>query len=199
MLVVAVAVVALLALFPRRVAPSTIRAISVVGGNDGRQIQLGLFTANIDRIAKRQPEIWPKQGEFKTSTEFFRRCLQNGDLDRAFTVRQFGGMGLPRPAGTNAADLASGNNAWCVTCDLGERSDPATPLLFTRNFTGGGTLDSIRGLSGEELPHIKDRFGVVVTYGGGVKILDGREIRRDPQRMQELFNPRDARNSFLRP
>jgi hypothetical protein len=177
---------------------SRLFAKGVKTGSDGRQIMLGLYASNVERLQAHEPEVWPRSSQFSSSTEFFREALRSGLLD-GFTSGDFGGVGLPRPKGTNIEDLTWENNAWCITCDLGEGTSPSTPLLFTRNFVGGPTLVDIRGFSSTEFPGLKDDLGVVVTFGGSVRVIRDQDFRGSPERLQQLLNPNRATNSFLRP
>jgi prepilin-type N-terminal cleavage/methylation domain-containing protein len=194
-LLVVIAIIGILAalLFPA-VNGAMIRAKAVKVGSDGKQIQMGLFSENVQRVERSAPEIWPEDGLYGTSTDFFRTCIESNYLEN-FTIRDFGGPGLPAPADTNASDFQSENNAWCITVGLGEGSPADTPLLFTRNFTGGSTLDSISTMDPAE-KLFKDKVGVVITFGGSVKIINGRDMRQNAQR---VFNPGASQAKFIRP
>jgi hypothetical protein len=95
--------------------------------------------------------------------------------------------------------LASENNAWCITCELREGAEAATPLIFTRNFVGGSTLDSIKGLSSTELSAFRGWFGVVVTFGGSVRVIRDTDFHGDPEHLQQQFNPNGSKHPFIRP
>lgn len=194
-LLVVIAIIGILAalLFPA-VQGAMLRAKAVKVGSDGKQIHMGLYAENVKRVEMSDREVWPEDSDFATSTLFFQGCIQSNVLEN-FSIRDFGGPGLQAPTGTNYSDLTEQNVAWCVTTGLGEGSPADTPLLFTRNFTGGATLDSITGLD-KDSKLFKDRVGVVVTFGGSVKILQGKDIRSDPQR---YFNPSRAQNKFIKP
>lgn len=197
-LLVVIAIIGILAalLFPAIEGAMT-KAKATKMGSAGKQIWLGLYNENVNRISLSEKEVWPDTATWgsKTSTDFFRTCIVSNILEN-FTFNDFGGPGLPSPASTNQADFKTENNGWCVTIDCGEGTLPETPFLFSRNFkAGGATLDTINGLDSTTKP-FNDKVGVVVTFGGSMKVVAGKAMKTNPQR---YFNPLNVKKPFIKP
>ena len=195
-LLVVIAIIGILAalLFPA-VQSAMTRAKGVKVGSDGRQVWQGLYTENTHRAEVGAADVWPDTTVAK-STDYFQTCIKSNILEN-FSVRSFGAPGLALPTGTNATDLTVDNNAWCITLGCGEGTAQDTPFMFTRNFTGGSTLDGITGLDDAAKP-FGGKIGVVVTFGGSMKVLSGKDMR-DAASAQKLFNPSDSKLQYVRP
>ncbi len=195
-LLVVIAIIGILAalLFPV-VNEAIVKGHTIATGNDGRQIWLGLFAENNERMLRGDPEIWPRSGDYAETTTFFQDCFSSNWLGSEFTFKFMGGPGLQRIETDDPADFAPENNAWCMTLDLGEGAKGQTPFLFTRNALGGSTLDAI-----DSLDHTAKPFGesacVAITYGGAVRGISRNEAGRD---LQRSLNPTEADNAYIRP
>ena len=196
-LLVVIAIIGILAalLFPA-VQSAMIKAKAVRVGSDCRQIQLGLYGSNTERVKNSLEQLWPADTVSK-STDYFVTCIDSNYLDN-FSVRDFGAPGLPAPAGTNSTDLKTENNAWCITLGCNDETTPLdTPFLITRNFKGGDTLDAIDGMDAAVKP-FGDKVGVVITFGGRVRILNGKDFKNTADG-KKLFNPSGSTAKIARP
>jgi prepilin-type N-terminal cleavage/methylation domain-containing protein len=199
-LLVVIAIIGILAglLFPA-ISAAMLKAQATKVGSSGKQIWLGLYNENVNRISMSEKEVWPDSTTYaaKKSTDFFKDCIISNSLEN-FSYNDFTAPGVPAPANTNAASFTWENNAWCVTLDCGEGTLPETPFLFTRNFkASGSTLDTITGLDITMKPFL-DRAGVVVTFGGSVKILVAKALKTQ-QTTQRYFNPLNVKKTFIAP
>ena len=201
-LLVVIAIIGILAalLFPA-VQGALLKAKANKVGSDGRQIWLGLFSENTDRISVSESEVWPNDTN-GTSTAYFLMCVQSNWLE-GFSFASFTGPGMAaynEPNVTNATEAAfKPCNAWCVTLGVDENTLPEVPFLFTRNWgpTSATKIDGITGLSGDAKP-FGDKVGVVVTAGGRVRLIKGKDIK-DTGSCQRQFNPLTKDNLLLRP
>jgi prepilin-type N-terminal cleavage/methylation domain-containing protein len=197
-LLAVIGIIGLLAalLFPA-IKGTIVRGQALAAGNDARQIWLGLYTENSDRELRGEAPVWPKSGQFATSTDFFKTCIASNWLGKEFSFKLMGATGVPKVASRDPARFSAFNNAWCVALDLEEDAMDETPFLFTRNLVGdgGSTLKDVTALRAGMAP-FGDATAVVVTRGGAVVRLRGADARKS---LQPLFNPFSATNTFLRP
>jgi len=195
-LLVVIAIVGILAalLFPV-VKEAITKGHTMATGSDGRQIWLGLFVENNERMQRGDPEVWPRSGDYADSTAFFQDCFSSNWLGTEYTFKFMGAPGLQRIETDDPADFGPVNNAWCMALDLGQGAKGQTPFLFTRNATGGSTLDAIATLDPTAKP-FGETACVVVTYGGAVRGITRNEAARD---LQRYLNPTGADNDYIRP
>jgi hypothetical protein len=185
-------------------------------GSNGRQIHLGIFDKALRSDAlthgakaeTNKPTFWPVAGQYKTSTEFFKTVVSDEwltGLDFSF----FGGPGLRAPKDPVPPEgFRDVNNAWgVVTLATKDKAEEAsilhkdTPFLFTKNIGfgdppgppwEGATVADMSGL----IPRVKPfgkRAGVIITYGGSVKVLPSKHAN------QANFNPQRAKLKVLMP
>jgi len=204
-LLVVIAIIGILAalLFPA-INGALVRARAIRLGSNGRQIYLGVFDASVQAEAADQRAVWPRQGDFTTSSDFFVACLTN-DWVQGVNLSFFSGPGL-EVYNHNREDLESSvptwddGNTWCVVEDLRDRSDANTPFIFTRNWSSaesgddgaGNNINVITTLAANADP-FGDRVGILVTFGGAVKILNDRLATASN------FNPGNADHPVIRP
>jgi prepilin-type N-terminal cleavage/methylation domain-containing protein len=174
-----------------------LRGQAVAAGNDARQIWLGLYTENSDRELRGEAPVWPKSGQFATSTDFFKTCIASNWLGKEFSFKLMGATGVPKLVSKDPSRFTALNNAWCVVLDLEEDAMDETPFLFTRNLVsdGGTTLKDINALRGGMAP-FGDAMGVIITRGGAVVRVRGADATKG---LQPILNPFAATNAFLRP
>ena len=154
------------------------------------------------------PTVWPVSGQYCTSTEFFKAAISNEWLT-GIDLSMFSAPGIKAPANPiSPAGFTADNNAWGVVMLETEKDTKHvsirhknTPLLFTRNIGfgtppgppwEGATIADMSGL----IPNAKpfgDRVGIIVTYGGSVKILPAELVT------QTNFNPQGETLEFLMP
>ena len=202
-LLVVIAIIGILAalLFPA-IQGALVKAKAIKIGSNGRQIHLGVFDASMERSALDLPEVWPRDTEYTDATDFLKACVTN-EWIKGVDCSFFSAPGIDVSSakldpdtgdldGTFDADA----NAWCVTLDLGENSPANVPFIFTKNWDGSGTLDTVDGLkestSSDRVPFGK-RLGIIVTKGGAVKILNKKVAN------QENFNPTEEESDYMEP
>lgn len=205
-------VIALLNPSTERVPPGRGKAVRL--GQVGKQIWLGLYNENVNRISLSNNEVWPDAARWgtKSSTDFFRICIVSNVLEN-FALNDFGDPALPAPASTNAADFTASNNAWCITLNCNSNTLPETPFLFSRNFCQvssprrgeppiyGNSLRDIKALCPRTKP-LGSKYGVVITFGGSMRVLSGKAIAQNCHRYfdpQDYFSPRHVDLPFLHP
>lgn len=185
------------------------RAQAAKLGNSGQSIWQCLSDANLASQVAGHPAIWPQGADAdRSSTEFFCRAFRLHWLE-SVTPLDLGGPGVPKPAGSEVAAFTATNNAWCVTLNCNAETPATTPFLFTRNFCrapapGRGQLPRYGDSLGDIAclcPHTKplgDTYGVIVTWGGSVRILAGKAVAcRVGNR--RYFNPGGLDLPFLHP
>jgi prepilin-type N-terminal cleavage/methylation domain-containing protein len=195
-LLVVIAIIGILAalLFPA-VQGALLKAKANKVGSDGRQVWLGLFAENTDRISVGEAEIWPGTGT--TSTAYFRTCIESNWLE-GFSFSSFSAPGIAAYTGTNAASFMGDNNAWSCSVGVDENTLPEVPFLFTRNWgpSSATEIDDIQSLTSSK--PFGDKVGVIVTAGGRVRLVKGKDIK-DSASCQRQFNPLGKDNTILWP
>ncbi len=186
------------------------KAKALKAGNCGRQIQLAVLDEALtaEAIGNTEP-IWPVVGQYKTSTEFFRSLVAN-EIIRGIDFSFFGAPGIKHPKDPNDPEkFLAENNAWCVVVlptnkvmEVEREAYKDAPFLFTKNFAFGSSLrlpqegDTIADMSGlsRRLKLFgRRKVGVIVTFGGSVKILPEKFA------IPEYFNPTGESLQFLSP
>jgi len=84
------------------------------------------------------------------------------------------------------------------TVAVGNDLRAESPLMFTRNFvaTGGGTTLADIAAFDPDVEPFNDVIGVIITFGGAVKIVRKKDAESD---MQAFFNPLDSDKSLICP
>ena len=198
-LLVVISIIAILAgLLMPVVAKAMKKGQSIGVGSDGRQVWFGLYAQNIEREQAGKTSVWPRSGDYATSTEFFRECVEKQWLGDKFTFGFFAGPGLAKAITIDPSAFSSSNNAWCVVLDSKDLHDES-PLMFTRNMIsaggGGGSLTGVKSFDPRADP-FGDSLGVVITMGGAVKVIWKDAEATD---LQAEFNPLGAENAFICP
>ncbi len=185
-------------------------------GNNGKQIHIAIFdaatTAEFFGTDKKTP-VWPIEGQYETSTEFFKSAMINSikisqhiELDD-FTL--FGAPGVKSPKDpSDPEQFTAENNAWCVVLQPNDglsyddhNIPDTTPFLFSKNI-GFGTPpgppklgDTIADMSGliKGVKPFGDKVGVIITFGGAVYVWP------ETHASQTNFNPTGASLQFLVP
>lgn len=211
-LLVVIAIIGILAgmLFPA-IQGAITKANATSTGNNGSQVWKALYSDNLERDQVGDATIWPNSTdndvdgeEYTTATEFFEKCAMAGVFsEMSASILSSSGLSSARGWTNGTPDVATEdilsddnkNNAWCVvTPESDSDFSPETPLFFTRNFTGGDTLDTISGLKKGEKP-FGDKIGVVITFGGSVRIITGKNAKKD---IQKYFNPLNDDFEYLK-
>ena len=198
-LLVVIAIIAILAaLLLPAVKDALTKGQAVKVASDGKQIWTGLYSTNLDYEEIGRANIWPADGSFADSTEFFRSCIASNWLAETFTFRYLAAPGLASVTSRDPLLFSRNNNAWCVVTGAGNHTKLETPFMFTRNLTsstGGGLLTDIDGLDDSIKPFGGD-IAVVITFGGSVQLIRGRDTDSG---LQQLFNPLGDDLAFLTP
>lgn len=198
-LLVVIAIIGILAamLFPS-IQGVMVKAKAAKVGSNGKQIWLGLQNESLDRESIDLSPVWPRTGDFANSTDFWRICISSNYL-QGYDYSFFAAPGLSAATSTNAAAFGDGQNAWAVVLNCGQQTLASTPFMFTRNISPGGLAShgelnaggNQHTLNADFVP-FGDKTSVVVSYGGSVKSLKGKELNAK-------FNPANADNDFRQP
>jgi hypothetical protein len=121
-------------------------------GNRGKDIYVGITSANKDREAERLPPIWPKTylastnipGDisskvFKTSTEYFAALYDEEHFGteawrpwaRGFEYSKLAGVGVSEKKGKGK--LEAKNNMWLIAANITDEDADIIPVMITRN------------------------------------------------------------------
>lgn len=198
-LLVVIAIISVLVglLFPA-VKQALLAGQATAVGSDGKQIWSGLYAVCLENeVAGRRP-IWPQADLFATSTEFFQTCFSSNWLSDKYTFKYLSAPGLTACRSDDPTLFSEANNAWCLVLGTGDDTKDETPFMFTRNLissTGGTRLNDIDGFDPDADP-FGGGIGVVISAGGGVQLIRGRDAGPG---LQSLFNPMGEDLAFLRP
>jgi hypothetical protein len=118
----------------------------------GKDIYVGIVSANQDRETELLPPIWPKtylaytnltndiSGKvFKTSTEYFSALYDEEHLGtekwmpwaRGFDYSKLAGAGVPEKKGKGK--LQAKNNIWLIAANVTPEDPDVIPIMITRN------------------------------------------------------------------
>jgi type II secretory pathway pseudopilin PulG len=178
---VVIAVVAMVSaiLFPA-VNKATLNADMVQAVSNGANVYKAAFAAQMYGTFDEGGTAFPKNGQYRTSTEYFMALVESGVLSVSYDF--FAARGIPPARSSNAEDFKGENNAWRVVLGI-EDAPEGTPFMFTRNYdpgslqTGDGPI-----LLNDEPPFGKEGM-VVVLKGGSAFALKGNQLRNS------FFNP----------
>ena len=172
-------------------------------GNNGRNIVLGIIASNLERESLSMIGVWPiKKSRFKvgqqsgtkynpaTSDEYFTDLLESEAIE-GVTFQGFSGSAIGVPAAENEQDFrAGGKNAWSYmtfpdgfpeSVGFSDEYPPEDmPFLFTKNLriTSDDLRDYNPDMSLADKLDNADEKVVAVTYGGSVRILDGKALKK---------------------
>jgi hypothetical protein len=183
-------------------------ANSLEFGSKGRQLHLGLFEVSMEAEALDLKPFWPLEGQYATSTEFFKIVVASNYV-KGIDFTFFGGPGIKNQKDTmNPVEFTADNNAWGVVVQSTNELSNAeeyyrkdAPFLFSRNI-GFGTPpgppkegDTIADMTGlrKDIKPFGNKVGVIVTFGGAVKILPLKVAT------QTNFNPKGETLKFIMP
>lgn len=192
-LLVVIAIIGILAgmLFPA-IAGAMVSSKATKVGNDGKQIWLALYTVSTDKEALNEAPVWPKtQGVTygSTANDFFVFAMDKTNL----WLEGFGPSMVSAPglsAATSWSNMPADSVAWSLVGDLKSGANADTPFMLTKNFKNAlSKLNAIDGLDETKEP-FGSKLGVVVTWGGAVRILKDKQCR-DIQSTQKYVNPND--------
>jgi len=157
--------------------------------NNGKGLYVTLLAEEENRVALNKRSVFPKTGQYQTSTDYFRDMVTNGVLPVEFKL--FSAPGVPSASGRV---FRSENNIWCFTLNLTTNDDPRTPFLFTRNISGYslGTPESNKNKLIKKAKPYGERGAIVVSLDGIVRLITLKNIAA-------RFNPSGATNAVLRP
>ncbi len=198
-LLVVIAIIAILAalLFPA-VQGALIKSQGLAVGQNGNQIWLGLYAENLERERTGGAPVWPASADYANTTEYFKDCITDSWLGDEYSFSIMSAPGLEKAETLDPAEFTADHNAWCIVVDAGRDLHPESPFMFTRNFvgTGGGTtLADVDALDPDTRP-FNDVLGVIITYGGAIKVVKSKDAVKD---MQAFFNPFNSTKEFICP
>ena len=166
----------------------SLESLSMALGN-GRNLFTLLCARETDSAFEEgRPNVWPQIGQYKSSTEYFSKMLEDGTLPVGPYFLSLPGI----PVATGSV-LKAENNAWCVTVGITENSSPEIPVLFTRNLYFIAEEDSVVAELRDE-PPFGQRAAVVVLYGGAAHRLMPGSLSK----FTEKLRPSDVQH-VLRP
>ena len=139
-------------LFPA-ISSARLHANAAAVSSKGREICIGIVSANTEREPLGLPSVWPKTAlpagttsqkkdisstVFKTSTEYFKALAdeENYGTDKwspyisGFDYTRLAGAGVPPCTDRN---LTAANNMWSIAANLTDADNDVIPILITRN------------------------------------------------------------------
>jgi hypothetical protein len=140
------------ALFPA-ISKAMLKANATAVGQRGREIYIGIVTANTEREPLGLPSVWPKTSlptgsvsqendlsgkTFKTSTEYFKALAdeEHYGTDKwesvipGFDYTKLAGGGVP-PCENHR--LTAANNMWAIAANMTDADNEEIPVIITRN------------------------------------------------------------------
>ena len=149
--------------------------------SNGATIYRAVFASQMEDIVLGDNiPIFPKKGQYRTSTEYFIDLVEFGVLPVSYDF--FAAPGIPGAHSPRAKDFLAENNAWRVVLGLDDAPE-GTPFMFTRNYDP----DSLQSGDGPIILNDEPPFGkkgmVVVLKGGAAYPLRGNQLRN------RYFNP----------
>lgn len=155
--------------------------------SNGANIYRAVFASQMDAVVLGKEESsFPKQGQYRTSTEFFKDLVGSGGLPVTYDF--FAAPGLAPARSSNADDFKGENNAWRVVLGLDDAPE-GTPFLFTRNYDPGILQSGDAPLILNDEPPFGKEGMVVVLKGGSAFFLKGNQLRNS------YFNPAETPSS----
>lgn len=153
-LLVVIAIIGILAglLFPA-IQGALLNANGIKVGNNGKNIVMGIISANTEREAMSKGSVWPSTGKYTTSNDYFKKLLEQQVLEIGFATFAGGGVG----AATDINDFQTKGCIWDVIAGLGDNAADETPFIFTRNF-GGLTVQDLISEFGTSEVSWNDKF-----------------------------------------
>lgn len=165
---------------------------------NGRSIFQALFAKDIEDPIFQSGSPYPKgsgTGSFADSTLFWENVVTAGIMKVDFSF--FSAPGVTPAKGTNIADFAEGNNAWCISADISDATADQTPLLFTRNLNIATLTEAIPSATPEtKLVDSRTPFG---RKGLPAILKGGSGVVFKPDTLNANFNASAATNIVLRP
>jgi prepilin-type N-terminal cleavage/methylation domain-containing protein len=140
--------------------------------------------------------VWPTN-TFRSSTEYFRRCLGTNRIGADVSLPLLAAPGVPAWTGT-LDRLDASNVAWSVIRWDGVVGSNDPPFIISRNLVsrdGGATLIDLDTMKAGVQP-FGDKVAVVVTVRGNLRLV---ESFRTNENFQMFLNPYADTNEVLRP
>lgn len=175
----------------------SMRAQAVRMASRGRCLYLAIYDEHVSAMSVSNRTAFPFAGQYRSATDFIQSVMSNSGFADVDTF-WFLNPGMKRHS--SSPDDHAWNpeySAWCVAVlpdeeTVRNRTRPANaPFLFTRNiafgdppgpFRPGMTTADMNGLLPDQRPFGR-RHGVIVTYGGAVRIIPG------SQATPQVLNP----------
>lgn len=186
-LLVVIAIIGLLAsILVPAVSSALTSAAMIQTVSNGKEIYQSAFSSQMDEVAGGSSgySSWPEDGDFTTSTDYFKYLVTNGTMNVSFDF--FAAQGITGCKSSDPSKFSGVNNAWKLVLNVDGYLD-GTPFIFTRNYDISQVPTSEGKISDEQLNGNKGKpFGnaglVVVQKGGAAKKLVKKLLR------QEEFN-----------
>lgn len=135
------------------VTSARLQANAATVSASGRDIYIGIVSANTEREPLGEASVWPKTAlpagtasqtkdisskVFKTSTEYFKALADEANYGtdkwspyiRGFDYTKLAGAGVPPCKDRN---LTAANNMWAIAANLADEDNDLIPILVTRN------------------------------------------------------------------
>ena len=177
--------VVMLPLLAAILLPAVGKAVETAGMvstvSNGKNIYMSAYAAQMDAAdTGGETAMWPRKGEFGTSTEYFVHLVESGAMNATYDF--FAAPGIPAAKSSEAADFKAENNAWRLVLGLAEAPEGA-PFLFTRNYDPDALQGGDESLVLTDDPPFGKKGVVVVLKGGSAYCLKGSQLKNS------LFNP----------
>lgn len=162
------------------------------------QLWATIMAANTEPrgTGKQAVAIWPTN-TFKSSSEYFAKCLDTNRVHTSFSLSLLAAPGVP--TWTGAMDKLTGSNvAWSVIRWYGVLGSNDPPFLLSRNLTardGGASLMDLDTMNASIKPFGAEA-AIIVTVRGSLRLV---ERFRTNENFQQFLNPYADTNEVLRP